>query len=634
MVGRLTTCASESHFFQQLHTQTSSWLQQTEILQNALRQAVASTETESWSVLLEYPIPRRGKRIDTVLLLPGCVLVIEFKCGATSYERSALAQVEDYCLDLRDFHRESRNLVIVPLLVATDGPQTDVPTEDDTDQVRQAWCANKEDLAEKVLLCSSKCRGESSPERDRWNGGEYLPTPTIIEAAQALYAGHNVREISRCHAGVDNLTETSDAVIQLVDEARVQARKLICFVTGIPGAGKTLAGLNVVHNHSLHQDDLGVFLSGNGPLVRVLTEALARDHRARTKSTLTESKRRVGTFVQNVHRFIGEYFAQPDRVPADHVVVFDEAQRAWNVEQSLRKFKRNFSEPQIMLEVMDRHSDWSVIVALVGMGQEINTGEAGLGEWGRALVGQFRHWLVAVSPELLLRQEDGQGLFPAVPAETAIRKVPSLHLNVTLRSFKGQQLSEFVNAVLTQDVKLARTLLRNLDQYPIAMTRSLEGARQWLRNHQRGTRRTGLVASSGGRRLLAYGLDVTTDLDVENWFLNSKNDVRSSFFLEVPATEFGIQGLELDWAGLCWDGDLVPQHDGWLCRKFRGTSWQQVRDEQSQHYVINKYRVLLTRAREGMVIWVPSGSTQDSTRVPETYDKIAVYLKSCGVPEF
>ena len=633
IVGCLTARAAESGLFQQVHAQTTSWLQEVQILQQVLKEPGLPANVNAWSILLEYPIPRRAKRIDVVLLLPGCLIVMEFKCGATSYDRAAFVQAEDYCLDLRDFHLECRGRIIVPMVVGTHAPSCRIPEIDQTDPVPEAWSANEQDLAEKLALCASRYQGTAAPNLSQWDSGEYSPTPTIIEAAQALYAGHNVKEISRCHAGANNLTRTSDAVIRMIDEARNESKKLICFVTGIPGAGKTLAGLNVVHNHGRDAEDLGVFLSGNGPLVRVLTEALARDHRSRTGASLTASKRRVSTFVQNVHRFIAEYFEQPERIPVDHVAIFDEAQRAWNAEQSLRKFKRNFSEPEIMLDVMSRHSDWAVIVALVGVGQEINTGEAGLGEWGRALCARFRNWSVALSTELMTETANRQGLFAAVPRDVKIQEISDLHLNVTLRSFKGHQLSEFVDAVLNRETGRARKVIGELEEFPIAMTRSLDTARGWLRAHQRGTRRTGLVASSGARRLLAHGLDVTADLDVENWFLNPSDDVRSSFFLEVPATEFGIQGLELDWIGLCWGGDLVPTGTGWFYRKFRGTEWQQVRNSQTQQYIINKYRVLLTRAREGLIIWVPPGDEADCTRSPALYNAVTEYLKSCGVPE-
>jgi DUF2075 family protein len=315
------------------------------------------------------------------------------------------------------------------------------------------------------------------------------------------------------------------------------------------------------------------------------------------------------------------------------VVVFDEAQRAWNAEQSRRKFKRDASEPEIMLDVMDRHEGWAVIVALVGSGQEINTGEAGLAEWGRALADRFRHWNVLISPHLIGEHGSGDGLFRVPPDGLQVVQDRDLHLEVSLRSYKAEAVSEFVSHLLSMQVAHARTALSLCRDFPLVITRDIGKARAWLKRRQRGTRRIGLIASSGGRRLRAHGLDVRTELDVENWFLNSATDVRASYYLETPATEFGIQGLELDWTGVCWDIDLVPERDAWSVRAFKGTKWENVRDRTRRQYVLNKYRVLLTRAREGMIIWVPPGDPSDWTRPQRKYDCIAEYLQSCGVKE-
>ena len=631
IIGILTSRAGNS-FFQQLNTQTRAWVQEIEILQRALAFCTTRVAIDTWSILLEFPIPRRGKRIDALLLIPGCIIVMEFKCGSNAFDRASMVQLEDYCLDLQDFHRESRGFTLVPFLIATHARDSQAPAPF-SDCVQTPWTANEQELGSKLVQCVSR---HSKPEYPidlvAWDQGAYEPTPTIIEAARALYAGNNVREIARCHAGVENLTETSNAVLHTIDAAKRDSRKLICFVTGVPGAGKTLAGLNVVHNHGSDETEVGVFLSGNGPLVKVLTAALARDHRDRTGQSMSESKRRVTTFIQNVHRFIEEYFASSSKIPKDQVVIFDEAQRAWNADQSRRKFDRDFSEPEIMLEIMDRHMDWSVIVALVGVGQEINRGEAGLGEWGRALNQRFSHWRVVISPDLMVGSQFGASLFSEAPLAIELTSEPALHLSVSLRSYKAERLTKFTDALLKPDPILARRTLAACGDYPIVLTRSLDAARFWLRRRQRGTRRTGLVASSGARRLLAYGLDVTTELDVENWFLNPSSDVRSSDFLEVPATEFGIQGLELDWIGLCWGGDLIPDGGTWQCRRFRGTRWEQVCDSQTRQYSVNKYRVLLTRAREGFVIWVPRGRDDDPTQSPALYNQTADFLLSCGIP--
>ena len=612
--------------------QLDAWRRQVTILRSALTRF----SDRNWHLLLEYPIPRRGKRIDAILLAEDLILVIEFKCGARKYDREARIQVEDYCLDLRDFHCESRRRILVPVLVATLAEERLPPLGEVIDSVAPIWFANADSLAQILDLAIARYQSLSPDPIDstRWDTAEYLPTPTIVEAARVLYEGQNVREISRCHAGAENLTKTSAAVMLAIQRAHQDERKLICFVTGVPGAGKTLAGLNIVHNRELHEGSLGVFLSGNGPLVKVLSEALARDHCERTGQSIAESRRRVSTFIQNVHRFIEAHFTS-SAPPPDRVVVFDEAQRAWNREQSQRKFKRDRSEPEIMLDIMDRHVGWAVLVALVGSGQEINTGEAGLAEWGRALAGRFRHWSVLISPHVVAGDPDGNGdpLFENPSSEIVLMQDAALHLDVSLRSYKAQAVSEFVAHLLSRETEHARSALASCPEFPILMTRVLDTARDWLKLRQRGSRRIGLIASSGGRRLRAHGLDVRTELDVENWFLNSSSDVRSSYYLETPATEFGIQGLELDWTGLCWDIDLVPDSGGWHMRAFKGTQWQTVRDQTRRRYVLNKYRVLLTRSREGMVIWVPRGNSSDWTRPVSAYESVAEYLRSCGIPE-
>jgi broad-specificity NMP kinase len=631
IVGRLSAVAGRA-LTELAAEQLEAWRQQIAILRSALRPQCP----RPWYLLLKYPIPRRGKRIDAVILAEDLILVVEFKCGSRKYDREARLQVEDYCLDLRDFHRESCRRILVPVLVATQAEDRSPPSEEVVDWVAPLWFANAHSLGGIVEQAVTKYHSLNPEVIDpgRWNNAEYAPTPTIVEAARVLYEGQNVREISRCHAGAENLTRTSAAVMLAIEQARQEGRKLICFVTGVPGSGKTLAGLNIIHNRDLHEGSLGVFLSGNGPLVKVLSEALARDHSERTGQSIAESRRRVSTFIQNVHRFIDAHFTS-SIPPPDRVVVFDEAQRAWNREQSQRKFKRDRSEPEIKLDIMDRHEGWAVIVALVGGGQEINTGEAGLGEWGRALADRFQHWTVLVSPHAVKGAPGDHSdlLFDTRPSEIRVCEDDALHLEVSLRSYKAQAVSEFVAHSLLQQVGNARSALASCPDFPIVMTRDLQKAREWLKRRQRGTRRIGLIATSGGRRLRAHGLDVRIELDVENWFLNPSSDVRSSYYLEAPATEFGIQGLELDWTAVCWDIDLVPDSGGWHVQAFRGTRWQTVRDATRRQYVLNKYRVLLTRAREGMIIWVPKGDSSDWTRPASSYDAIAAYLESCGVSE-
>ena len=565
IVGELSLKASAAGYYQQLHTQTESWKEEINVLHHALSKIQSLNHlVNEWTILLEYPIPRRGKRIDAVLLAENSILVLEFKCGATSFDNEAKLQVEDYCLDLRDFHLESRDLMIIPILVATKARYHRNTFGEIVDSIAPVINASEGDLPSLILQATGKYRSDKQINGKIWNESEYKPTPTIIESAQHLYSGHNVREITRCSAGIDNLTRTSDAVIQAIQAAKENKKKLICFITGVPGAGKTLAGLNIVHNHSLHKNDLGVFLSGNGPLVKVLQEALARHNHETSQNSVKEAKRQVSTFIQNVHHFLNDYFEKGDQIPADKVVIFDEAQRAWDRKQSNRKFKRDISEPELMLEIMDRHTDWAVIVALIGGGQEINTGEAGLGEWERAIKEKFVHWDVLISSELLAGDIGiMEGLFSELPKNLRVKENPYLHLSVPLRSYRSEMVAHFVEQLLSFNPEEANIVLKDISKYPICRTRSLDSARDWLKNKQRGTRRTGLIASSGARRLRAHGLDVTAKLAVEEWFLNPKNDVRSSFLLETDCTEFGIQGLELDWTCVCWGGDFVSSNSGW-----------------------------------------------------------------------
>jgi hypothetical protein len=633
IIGILTEAAQKQGFYQQMQSQTRAWRIEIDLLKEAL--AAIKHSIEKHRIILEYPIPRRGRRIDAVIVAPKILLVIEFKIGSNTYDAISKSQVEDYCLDLRDFHETSNGIRMVPILVATEGSVKDEITVDNGDIVSSVHLANSHNLS-RIISGLLQPKGYSTKKLAKWETGVYQPTPTIVDAAQHLYARMNVEEIARSDAGGKNLSLTTNAVLKAVLDAKAHRKKVICFITGVPGSGKTLAGLNVVHNPQLHKEsDLGVFLSGNGPLVKVLQEALARDHRERTGEKLDESRRRVKTFIQNVHNFLDAYTTDVSP-PVDHVVLFDEAQRAWDQHQSMTKFGRDYSESELMLSIMDRHSDWAAIIALVGSGQEINTGEAGLREWGRVLETRFQHWEIHVSPDLYSGADDGSGqsLFCEPPNSLKVKKDEALHLNVSVRSYRAEKVSEWVTSVLDGKPDIARAIHdKSLSNYPIVLTRDLQKAKKWLTDHRRGMRRSGVIASSGARRLRAYGVDVKLDLDVANWFLNPLDDVRSSSFLEVPATEFGIQGLELDWICVCWGADLRRKATGWSFNRFSGTKWQTLRNEVKMNYLINKYRVLLTRAREGMVIWIPRGSKADKTLDSQFYNGTATYLKKCGVAQ-
>jgi hypothetical protein len=615
--------------------QINAWVEQVKILKNQL------AELKEGHILFEYSIPRMGKRVDNIILVDGIVFVLEFKVGEESYPLYALDQALDYALDLKNFHEQSHTKKIIPILISTHAIEHINVLQPFEDSVFEPLRANKKNLM-RILKWASEEHRDGQMDADAWQQSIYKPTPTIIEAAQALYKGHSVQEISRSDGGAINLSKTSDAIAKIIDDSKLHNRKSICFITGVPGAGKTLAGLNIANErHNVDEGEHAVFLSGNGPLVQVLQEALARDKVQEKNSTITKKKALSETkvFIQNIHHFRDDNI-ETETAPVERVAVFDEAQRAWTLKQtsSFMKQKKglpdfNMSEPDFLIGVMDRHNDWAIIICLIGGGQEINTGEAGLPEWFAALEKDYPEWGVYVSGKLTdYEYTQGGDLFGRIqPGKLHIQ--PDLHLAVSVRSFRSEKVSALVKTILDIDVNKAQGLFSSLrENYPIVLTRSLQTARAWLKKKSRGTERHGLVASSGAMRLKPFGVHVKSKVDPPNWFLNDKEDIRSSYFLEEAATEFDIQGLELDWTCVCWDADLRLNNRQWQYKSFRGTSWNNINDDIRKLYLKNAYRVLLTRARQGMVIFVPEGDPSDHTRQPEFYDQTAEYLMQCGIP--
>ncbi len=628
---------SRNHPHAQELGQKSAWLEQIALLKSGLFGVPQAF------IAFEFSIPRMGKRADAIVVLDGIVFVIEFKVRAEVFTGAAIEQVTDYALDLKNFHAGSHDKIIIPVVIATDAAPKPIQLKLWPDDVAEPILCNGADLDQLLLATMRRFPRQPQLIPADWMVSGYKPTPTIIEAAQALYRSHRVEEITRSDAGAKNLGVTTARISQLVESAKAKRQKVICFVTGVPGAGKTLAGLNLATSRARKVgDENAVFLSGNGPLVDVLQEALARDEYQRAKLVqpipLSEARRRVKSFIQPIHHYRDEYLRSV-RAPEEHVVVFDEAQRAWT-QHKISKFMRDKrgitdfekSEPEFLIEILDRHADWCVIVCLIGGGQEINDGEAGLTEWFSALAKRFGHWKIVTSDQLADPSYHWGRDLTKMMAGLDHTTDPDLHLSVSVRSFRAEKLSQFVNELIGgQPVAAARTFASLSNSYPIALTRSLDHARAWLRSHARGSERFGLVASSGAMRLKPEGLHVKADIDAATWFLNARNDVRSSFYLEDPATEFAIQGLELDWIGVCWDIDFRRSGGAWGTHDFQGAKWKNVNDPYRKTYLANAYRVLLTRARQGMVIYVPRGDEKDHTRPRELYDGIADYLKDCGI---
>ena len=621
-------------------TQRDAWSGTIDILQPVLQRL------DGW-IYLEFDVPRLGSRIDAVLVSGAVVFPIEFKVGQGIHLTADINQAWDYGLDLKNFHRASHEALILPILVATEAPSSQVRwSPPHKDGVRPPLCCNPDSL--RAAVDSGLLLADDAPALDAeaWGRSAYHPTPTIVEAACALFANHRVEDISRSDASAENLTVTSKRVEDVIEQASRNREKAIVFVTGVPGAGKTLVGLNVATHRRDDTSPLhAVFLSGNGPLVAVLQEALVRDEVARQRGRGTKVRKgavqqRVKPFIQLVHHFRDAGLLNETAPPHDHVVIFDEAQRAWNAAEtaSFMKRKKNRpgfteSEPYLLIEQMDRHDDWAVVVCLVGGGQEINRGEAGIAEWLSAIERRFPHWKLFVSSRLTDSEYAAADKVASIAASGRAVLDDTLHLAVSMRSFRSERVSEFVKALLDCDRAHAQQLLPAIvENYPIAITRDLDSAKRWIRANARGNERYGLVASSGGQRLKPHAVDVRVKIDPVTWFLNDSNDTRSSWYLEDAATEFQIQGLELDWTCMTWDADLRHSGDKWRFHNFRGSEWQNVNQPERRQYLINAYRVLLTRARQGMVIFVPPGDASDPTRPPKFYDGTFEYLMGLGIP--
>lgn len=626
-------CLADNSYASLEQDQRRAWAYQIEHLQRTLLH-----QRDGW-IFFEFSIPRIGRRVDVILLISGIIIVIEYKLGSERYLRSSQDQVMDYALDLKNFHAGSHELPIVPILLSTHAPTVSRDLVFGEDRVASVLLANEGSIGS-TLTTALLASPVGEVDANQWMASGYHPTPTIVQAAQALYNGHEVAEISRSDAGATNLTRTAECIAQIIEEASQQSQKSICLLTGVPGAGKTLAGLNIATKLKRQDGSAdAVFLSGNGPLVKVLREALTLDQCRRSPDIKkSDARRRTETFIQNVHHFRDDSLDDPNP-PVNHVVVFDEAQRAWDKAQTVsfmtRKKKRpdfSMSEPEVLLAAMDRHPDWCCVVCLVGGGQEINTGEAGIGEWVNVLRTQFSTWKVYCSTQLYKPEYDWSGNLSEDMGQLRLQDNPDLHLSVSLRSFRSERVSDFVAAMIGGSAGDAKGLFPELQNYPIFLSRDLDTARMWVRERARGTERYGLLASSNGIRLKPDGVFVKQDIEPEQWFLASKQDIRSSFQLEDVATEFHVQGLELDWTIVCWDLNYLRTSEGWAFRNFVGTKWQNVKNPTKRRYIANSYRVLLTRARQGFVIFIPEGNAGDPTRPPAEYDAIYAYLSECGIP--
>ena len=672
-----------------LTTTDEAWMGEIELMQQVLE----PWREEQGQIVFEYDIPRLGKRIDVVLLLRGMIFCLEFKVGKKEEFQAGIEQVMDYALDLKNFHLFSHDKKIVPILIPTKYKEYTTVFQPSVynDDIYNPMITGEEHLQElisKVLEHAGAKREDGAI--DNWLISPYAPTPTIIEAARTLYENHSVEDITRHEADKVSTDTTINYILQVIQQSKDRQQKSICFVTGVPGAGKTLVGLDVAIKQTYKDGELdkengAVYLSGNGPLVAVLIEALARDNQKKCsergeRKNMSDSRREVSEFIQIIHRYRdnmlakiknpvenGELEIDPEKAvklaatgygEVEHVAIFDEAQRSWTHKRIADYLKRggtygnklkvpNFpmSEAEFLIWSLDQREDWAVIICLVGGGQEINTGEAGITEWIKALNNRFKHWNVFISNKLT-DPEYAEGRVNDLLRENSnVTFSDSLHLAVSLRSFRAETLSAFIHSLLSFAPD-ASSLYQDVKQkkYPIMLTRDMDKARKWLRKMARGTQQTGVLVTKVAARFkpLAVNILPQGDENAVHWFLEDKTDIRSSNYLEDAATEIQVQGLELDYACVLWDADMRCEEGSWAYYKFNGKNkWNPENNNESRKYMLNAYRVLLTRARQGIVICVPYGNSnktpegfpEDPTRLPEFYNGTYEYLKSLGLEE-
>ncbi len=675
-----------------LTTTRESWIKEIEILQNVL----VPWKESNGNIIFEYDIPRLGKRIDVVLLLNGIIFCLEFKVGETKILENDIDQVLDYALDLKNFHKYSQDHIIVPILIATKYHTSSsfIQKSVYSDGVVNPLVTGENGIRDLISTILEHFPNQPNIDKN-WVISPYSPTPTIIEAAKTLYENHSVENITRHEADKVATDQTISFILNVIQKSKDKGEKSICFVTGVPGAGKTLVGLEVAvkqtykESNEVPSDEGAVYLSGNGPLVAVLNEALAKDNYTRCKAKgeakkLSDSRREVGKFIQIIHRYRDNMLAKiknpvengileidPQKAvkqeesgygEVEHVAIFDEAQRSWTHDRLANYLKRggtygnklkvpNFpmSEASFLIWSLDQREDWATIICLVGGGQEINTGEAGIAEWIRALNQSFKHWKIYISPQLT-EPEYAEGMVDELLKNNPnVSFNKSLHLEVSLRSYRAEKLSAFVHALLALDKKASSIYSEIKEKYPIILTRNMQKAKKWLHEKVRGTERIGVLITKESARYKPLGIHVlgTDNENTVHWFLEDKADTRSSNYLEDAATEIQVQGLELDYVCLLWDADMQYKNNEWHFYRFNGKDkWDEIEantenKKERIKYMLNAYRVLLTRARSGMIICVPEGNPnknlsgfwEDSTRLPEYYNGTYEYLKSLGFEE-
>lgn len=627
-----------------LPLQRGAWINQIRILKKCLAGKIGY-------IIFEYQILRLNARIDVVLLMDGIVYSLEFKNDQVDFLAEDIEQADGYGYALKNFHSASKDRYVAPFLVATRAP-ADICSKDFSmgeDKLFSLFETNADLLMAYIEKVKQECKDPKPfTEEDfkTWVTAPYKANPTIIESARAIYSNNQVRDFWMFDAGEDNLSVTEDAVDRIVKEAKDNKKKIICFVTGVPGAGKTLVGLDIAGKSRNSKDTdtpRSIFFSGNGPLINVLVEQLSQDAMRQDPDKYPVKSRAVTavkSFIQDLHGFKRDIISSSDPTPEESVLIFDEAQRVWDADQMqtwFEKKKSKFplghrSEADLLLDVLKK-KEWAVIIALVGLGQDIHVGENGIRTWFESLLTRNRDWDIRLSNELFEQNADKLGdLKDELLNLDRVTVVDGLHLKTSIRTPRARTISLFCEALLENRPDEAKNYISKFDGYPIYVTRNLADAKRWVSNQRKRKERCGALYSSNGK----YTKKCFSQLNnyyVAKWFID-RDGPDSSNSLTYAASEFDVQGLELDWTLLCWDMDMYFAGGEWHQQRMLSGRFFKESDEILRKHILNSYRVLLTRARKGLVIYLPKVSpAQDLYGVAPYYDSTYEYLLSCGIRE-
>lgn len=586
----------------------------------------------SWILLPEFSAPLVSGRPDLVILTNKHLLVVEMKTGIKSVDNSGKRQVLEYAVTIWGKLKSARSRIVLPILLSAQAPSQPkviTTTHHALQKPTSVFCLNPNDLK---LMLSEIASAEEGAVLDFEAEKElllYSPRPSVVEAATALVAATSDANIVTGLSNEDELDRISHVIKTIGMHAFQNLEKRIVVVAGPPGAGKTLVGLRMAHDPQLQKlipDALGtpLYLTGNGPLVDVLVESLARDEVRRLGTSKSVAKSNAEAKVRLIHGITEKKLGIES-----NVIIFDEGQRIWNAEHMRRKKGDNSlgSEAEEVLSYLENKA-WALVVVLIGEGQEINTGEEGIVTWLDAVA--KRNLIPGIDWRITI--PDG---FEQETNSQALEVEPSLRLKVARRTDNAADVAGWVSALLSFEMSEALQLRRQFLDFPIFITRDLEQARDWIRLQvETSGGSSGLLASSKAKRLFRFGLDTVADANRsftwENWYLNHRPDLNCSESLEVVATEYKCQGLELDWVGVCWSWDLISNSESWLPRTLNSGAAKWKISSSRAHFQINAYRVLLTRSRKGMVIWVPPGIDEDQSMSPNEMDKVAAALQLAG----